>query len=289
MTPDRVKGTALYDAVDRRGQPAQREPAAGSRDHRPQRRRRQRQQRLARRPRSRRPARRTHRSTRSGSKARDSPPTPSRSSRARQAASTTEPLRRRTSQASTRRSPRALKKTWRIQYVTAARPGRHIRLTASIVGAGLDDTDREDPRGQDVVGSRAVEASAEERVRPRRPARDRDRGRRCSCSSGVSSSSQGSGARGFAAASSAHTGEGKGKNAKKNRKERRSEAFATIFAATEKALGHLKQWRAISKMLERADVQLRTVEFVWITLGYGRGRRSARVPVRSRSDHPRGR
>jgi tight adherence protein B len=67
----------------------------------------------------------------------------------------------------------------------------------------------------------------------------------------------------------AHTGEGKGKNAKKNRKERRNEALSTIFVATEKALGHLKQWRSISKMLERADVQLRTVEFVWITLGAG--------------------
>ena len=66
-----------------------------------------------------------------------------------------------------------------------------------------------------------------------------------------------------------YTGEGKGKNAKRNRKERRSQALSTIFAATEKALGHLKQWRAISKMLERADVQLRTVEFVWITLGAG--------------------
>jgi len=64
----------------------------------------------------------------------------------------------------------------------------------------------------------------------------------------------------------AHTGEGK-VNAKKNRKERRSEAFSSVFAATEKALGHLKQWRAISRMLERADVQLRTVEFVWISVG----------------------
>jgi tight adherence protein B len=66
----------------------------------------------------------------------------------------------------------------------------------------------------------------------------------------------------------AHTGEGK-VNAKKNRKERRNEAFASIFAATEKALGDLKHWRAISRMLERADVQLRTVEFVWITIGAG--------------------
>ena len=59
------------------------------------------------------------------------------------------------------------------------------------------------------------------------------------------------------------------KNAKKNRKERRGEALSSIFVATEKALGHLKQWRSISKMLERADVQLRTVEFVWISLGAG--------------------
>ena len=66
----------------------------------------------------------------------------------------------------------------------------------------------------------------------------------------------------------AHTGEGKG-NAKKNRKEKRSEALSSIFTVTEKTLGHLKQWRSISRMLERADVQLRTVEFVWITVGAG--------------------
>src|SRR5439155_663791 len=63
-----------------------------------------------------------------------------------------------------------------------------------------------------------------------------------------------------------HTGEAKG-NAKQKRKERRSEMFASIFQFTERTLGHLKQWRMISKMLERADVQLKTVEFFWIAVG----------------------
>ena len=63
-----------------------------------------------------------------------------------------------------------------------------------------------------------------------------------------------------------HTGEATG-NSKQKRKQRRGEMFASIFAATERAFGHLKQWRAISRMLERADVQLRTVEFVWIAIG----------------------
>src|SRR5207244_3515471 len=62
-----------------------------------------------------------------------------------------------------------------------------------------------------------------------------------------------------------HTGEAKG-NSKQKRKERRSEMFASVFAASERAFGNLKQWRAISRMLERADVQLRTVAFVWIAL-----------------------
>jgi tight adherence protein B len=43
--------------------------------------------------------------------------------------------------------------------------------------------------------------------------------------------------------------------------------LGTVFRATEKALGHLKQWRVIGKMLERADVPLKTVEFFWIEVG----------------------
>ena len=67
----------------------------------------------------------------------------------------------------------------------------------------------------------------------------------------------------------AHTGEAKGKNSRQKRKQRRSEALAAVFGATERALGNLKQWRWVGRALERADVPLKTVEFFWIVVGSG--------------------
>lgn len=162
----------------------------------------------------------------------------------------------------------ALKKTWRIQYVTAARPGDSIRLTASIVGEGSTTQITKLPLGK------TISAPAPSKLLPKNAYGP---GGPLAVAAAVAAlvlfgclfflaGIRGSWVRSRIVG---HTGEGKGKNAKKNRKERRSEAFSSIFAATEKALGNLKQWRAISKMLERADVQLRTVEFVWITLGSG--------------------
>ena len=162
----------------------------------------------------------------------------------------------------------ALKKTWRIQYVTAARPGDSIRLTASIVGEGSTTQIEKLPLGK------TISAPAPSKLLPKNAYGP---GGPLAIAIAVAllvlfgclfflAGIRGSWVRSRIVG---HTGEGKGKNAKKNRKERRSEAFASIFAATEKALGNLKQWRAISKMLERADVQLRTVEFFWITLGSG--------------------
>ena len=162
----------------------------------------------------------------------------------------------------------ALKKTWRIQYVTAARPGDSIRLTASIVGEGSTTQIEKLPLGK------TISAPAPSKLLPKNAYGP---GGPLAIAIAVAllvlfgclfflAGIRGSWVRSRIVG---HTGEGKGKNAKKNRKERRSEAFSSIFAATEKALGNLKQWRAISKMLERADVQLRTVEFVWITLGSG--------------------
>ena len=41
-------------------------------------------------------------------------------------------------------------------------------------------------------------------------------------------------------------------------------AFAGLFRATEQAFGHRRVWMKLQRMLERADVPLRTVEFVYI-------------------------
>jgi tight adherence protein B len=162
----------------------------------------------------------------------------------------------------------ALKKTWRIQYVTAARPGDSIRLTASIIGQGSTTQVEKIPLGRTISAPEPSKLLPTNAYGPGGP---------LAIAIAVAmlvlfgclfflAGIRGSWVRSRIVG---HTGEGKGKNAKKNRKQRRSEAFSSIFAATEKALGHLKQWRAISKMLERADVQLRTVEFVWISLGSG--------------------
>jgi tight adherence protein B len=159
----------------------------------------------------------------------------------------------------------ALKKTWRVQYVTASRPGDNIRLTASIVGQGSTTQLAKIPVGDSITAPAPSKLLPKNAYGPGGP---------LAIAVAVAmlvlfgclfflAGIRGSWVRSRIVA---HTGEGK-VNAKKNRKERRSEAFSSVFAATEKALGHLKQWRAISRMLERADVQLRTVEFVWISVG----------------------
>ena len=44
---------------------------------------------------------------------------------------------------------------------------------------------------------------------------------------------------------------------------------AGLFHATENALGRFKPWHRLQRMLERADLPLRTVEFVYLMLGAG--------------------
>ena len=163
----------------------------------------------------------------------------------------------------------ALKKTWRIQYVTAARPGDHIRLTASIVGEGSTTELAMIPPGATTTARGPSKLLPKNAYGPGGP---------LAIAIAVAAlvlfaclfflaGIRGSWVRSRIAA---HTGQAKG-NSKQNRKERRSEILANVFQATEKALGHLKQWRSISRMLERADVQLRTVEFVWISVGLAMG------------------
>jgi tight adherence protein B len=58
----------------------------------------------------------------------------------------------------------------------------------------------------------------------------------------------------------------KRQRAKRVRGERLALASG-LFRATENALGHLKPWKRLGHMLERADLPLRTVEFVYIIVG----------------------
>ena len=162
-----------------------------------------------------------------------------------------------------------LKRTWRVQYVTAARPGDRIALAGSVVGQGTVKKALVIP----AIGSSApVEPSKivpKGAYGPGGPL-------------GIAvlvgmlvllatlfflTAMRGSWVRTRIAA---HVGDTK-QASKKLRKEKRSQLLATIFRMTEKTLGDLKQWRWLGKALERGDVPLRTVEFFWIEVAAAAG------------------
>ena len=57
------------------------------------------------------------------------------------------------------------------------------------------------------------------------------------------------------------------RTSKKRTGRERLEMFNGVFKATEEAFGHRPQWRNLQLLLERADLPLRTVEFAWLLVG----------------------
>jgi tight adherence protein B len=160
----------------------------------------------------------------------------------------------------------ALRRTWRVAYVTAARPGDRVQLQAAAAGAGSASAATVIPtsfgESQPQEPSKLVPKSA---YGPSGPLA-------VGLAVGglvllalvlVLAAYRGSWVRSRIAA---HVGESKG-NSKEHRRERRLATLAAVFRATERSLGHLKQWRWVQRMLERADLPLRTVEFFWIMVG----------------------
>jgi tight adherence protein B len=159
-----------------------------------------------------------------------------------------------------------LKRTWRVQYVTSARPGDEIKVKASVVGEGssvntLTITGKSTPSAKSLLpkgffgtgGPFAIALAVAVLV--------------LFAAMFFLAGIRGSWVRNRI---SAHVGESKG-SSKELRKQRRTEALSKLFAATERTLGNLKQWRWVSRMLERADVPLKTVEFFWISVGAALG------------------
>jgi len=158
-----------------------------------------------------------------------------------------------------------LARTWRFEYLTTARPGDQIRVQASVIGEGSATKALTITQGDALNVPSPSKLVPKDAYGPGGPlaiaiavgtlvllaclfflAGIRDSWVRSRIA--------------------AHVGDGKG-NTKKKRKERRSEMMAAVFRVTERAFGNLKQWRWLGRMLERADVPLRTVEFFWIVVG----------------------
>jgi tight adherence protein B len=157
-----------------------------------------------------------------------------------------------------------LRHTWRLEYVTAARPGDKLKLEAQVAGQGsatVDATVRSDgpPSLQSapvlpgpafgpigtflfVLGIALLVLTA-----------------------GVFALATEKGAwlRGRLAPHVEPTRRGPKRLAERER----FAMFSGLFSVTENAFSQRKAWRKIHLMLDRADVPLRTVEFAWICIG----------------------
>jgi tight adherence protein B len=156
---------------------------------------------------------------------------------------------------------RELARTWRFDYLTAARPGDHIRVAASVVGQGssqqaisIPGTEAKPPSPSKIVPKGAYGPGGPLGV---------------AVAVGflilLAALFTLTGLRGSWVRSriSVHVGETK-VTSRKARKERRLEMLGNVFRVTEGLFGNLKQWRWVGRMLERADVPIKTVEFFWI-------------------------
>jgi tight adherence protein B len=160
-----------------------------------------------------------------------------------------------------------LRRSWNLEYVTAARPGEKLDLRATVAGLGADGTTIRisgerafSPRGDEepsflssvfyesaagtlllalIVGA-IVLAGATFGLHSVRGERLRRR---------------------LAPHVAAHTAA-----EHKNGRERLA-AVAGIFRATERMFSHWRQWLWLQRLLERADVPLRTVEFLYLIGG----------------------
>jgi len=156
---------------------------------------------------------------------------------------------------------RELQRTWRLEYPTAARPGERLELKAltaagnaasSLSIPGTDGARANDPLVPESIyqagtpamalfvgllvllaGTFGLAAARGERLRKRL---------------------------------APHLGE-HAPRAKRKQERQRLAMFSSLFRLTEEAFSHWKQWRTLQRMLERADLPLRTVEFVYLIVG----------------------
>ena len=161
-----------------------------------------------------------------------------------------------------------LSRTWRLSYETAARPGDHVRLRVTIRGLGSGE------QSFTMQGS----SSGVHKPSGLLPAAA------YTSSLGTLLLTLGVGFLLFVAAGLAlaakrgawlrsriesHLGDPRRAAQRAAAERERFAVLASIFSATEEALGHLRQWRSVQRLLERADLPLRTVEFLYITVGAG--------------------
>jgi tight adherence protein B len=156
--------------------------------------------------------------------------------------------------------------TWSISYVTAARPGDHVKVAASVPGAGSSSFAL-------IVPAQSGDVSAP-------PAPSRFLPKFVYGSAGGIFVGLTVGALALAAfllllgtkqrswlrlRLQAHTGGAR--RTKRVSREQRRAALTGVLRMTERAFGHLRHWKAVQKMLERGETPLTAAEFAYIVFG----------------------
>ena len=162
---------------------------------------------------------------------------------------------------------RELMHTWRLRYLTSARPGDKLELKASVGSLGSAQTNVTVPAGD----GRSVGG---EKPSPLLPSPLYGKlgdllftllAGLLVLSAGIlfASTMQGSWLKRRVAPHIDSTR----RTAKRRTGRERLELLNGLFRATENAFGNRSQWRNMQLLLERADLPLRTVEFAWIMIG----------------------
>jgi tight adherence protein B len=161
---------------------------------------------------------------------------------------------------------RELRRTWRVRYLTTARPGDKLELKASVGRLGSDTTSVSVPGNGSATNGKPS---------PLLP--DSFYGRAGDLFFTVLAALLVLAA-GILAASTlrgswlkrrlaAHVEPSRSRAAKHRTGRERLAMLSGLFRLTESTFAHRRQWRNMQLLLERADLPLRTVEFAWLLIG----------------------
>ena len=156
--------------------------------------------------------------------------------------------------------------TWTISYVTAARPGDHVKVEATVPGAGSSTFAL-------VVPPQAGDIStppAPSHLLPKfvyGPAGGIVVGLAAGFLVLLACLLLLTARRGNWLRSRLEPHTGGARRAKRVSREERLAALSAVLRATEHAFGHLRHWKRVQKMLERGETPLRAAEFAYIVFG----------------------
>jgi len=161
---------------------------------------------------------------------------------------------------------RELRRTWRVEYLTAARAGEKLALRTTVPGAGSATVKFKIPEGA-TAPSRGGPSGFLPDAFYRSFLGTQLMGLLVGFLVLVAGSFLLTSVRGSRLKRRLAPHLVASQTSKRKTERERLQAAAGLFRATERTFGHWRHWIALDRMLERADVPLRTVEFVYLSAG----------------------